>query len=175
MRVWIWGRGKGRGVRPRPAEAGGGDRDLVILVIAQTDASPAPISFPATLGLPVMVPFVCTRWGNDARACGGCGDRNAVQMHYKCSLMYSTWPVAGPNSPGAPAPQFRSSNGCAPGHESVRTLGPVTVLVCLTTPHGCQTQPAADVRLSRGLPRRQPESSGDNFMQVTVSGGKLHP
>jgi len=31
-------------------DRGGGDRDLVILVIAQTDASPAPFSFPATLG-----------------------------------------------------------------------------------------------------------------------------
>jgi len=50
VRVWIWGRGEGRGVRPRPPEERGGDRDLVILVIARTDASPAPSSFPATLG-----------------------------------------------------------------------------------------------------------------------------
>jgi len=96
-------------------------------------------------------------------------------MHYKCSFIYSTWPVAGPNSPGASAPQFRSSHGCAPGHDSVMAVGPVSVTVCLTTRHGCQTQPAVDVRLSSGLPRRQPMSSGDNFMQVTVCGGKLHP
>jgi len=96
-------------------------------------------------------------------------------MHYKCSLIYSTWPVAGPNSPGAPEPQFGSSDGCASGHDSVRAVGPVSVTVCLTTRHGCKTQPAADVTLSSGLPGMQPESSGDNFMPVTGSGGKLHP
>jgi len=122
-----------------------------------------------------MVPFVRTRWGNDARACGGCVDGDAVQMHYNCSLIYLTWPVAGPDSPGAPAPLFRSSHGCAPGHDSVRAVWPVSVTMCLTTRHGCQTQPAADVRLSSGLPGRQPKSSGDNFLQVTVNGGKLHP
>jgi len=92
-------------------------------------------------------------------------------MHYKCILIYLTWSVAGPNSPGAPAPQFRSN----PGHDSVRVVCPVSVMMCLTTQHGCQTQPAADVRLSSGLPGRQPKSSGDNFMRVTVCGGKLHP
>jgi len=96
-------------------------------------------------------------------------------MHSKCGLIYSTWPVAGPNSPGAAARQFKSSHGCAPGHDSVKAVGPVSVTVCLTTRHGCQTQQAADVRLSSGLPVRQPESSGDNFMQETVSGGKLYP
>jgi len=96
-------------------------------------------------------------------------------MHYNCILIYSTWPVAGPDSPGAPAPQFRSSHGCAAGHDSVRAVCPVSVTVCLTTRHGCQTQPAAYVRLSSGLPGRQPKSCGDNFMQVTASGGKLHP
>jgi len=50
----------------------------------------------------------------------------------------------------------------------------VSSTVCLTTRHGCQTQQAADVRRSCGLPRRQRKSSGDNFMQVTVSGSKLH-
>jgi len=122
-----------------------------------------------------MVPFVYARWGNDAPACGGCVDGDAVQIHYNCSLIYSTWPVAGPNSPESPAPQFRSSHGCVPGHDSVRAVGPVSVTVCLTTRHGCQTQPAADVRLSSGLPGRQPESSCDNCMPVTGSGGKLHP
>jgi len=96
-------------------------------------------------------------------------------MHYKRSLIYSTWPVAVPNSPGAPEPQVRSSHGCAPGHDSVRAVGLVSVTVCLTTQNGCQTQPAADVRQSSGLPGRLPESSGDNFIQVIVSGGKLHP
>ena len=98
-----------------------------------------------------------------------------MQRHYKCSLNYSTWPVAGPNLPGAPAPQFRSRNGCAPGHDSVRAVGPVSVTVFLTTRYGCRTKPAADVMLSSGLPGRQPKSSGDNIMQVTVCGGKLHP
>ena len=96
-------------------------------------------------------------------------------MHYKCSLIYSTWPVAGPNSPEAPAPQFRSSHGCAPGHDSVRAVGSVSVSVCLTSRHGCQTQMAANTRLSSGLPGRHPVSSGENFMQVPVSNGKLHP
>jgi len=54
-------------------------------------------------------------------------------------------------------------------------VGPVSATVCLTTRNGCQTQPAADVRQSNGLPGWLPESSGDNFMQMTVSGGKLHP
>jgi len=44
-----------------------------------------------------------------------------------------------------------------------------------TTRNGFQTQQAADVRLSSGLPGRQLKSSGDNFMQLTASGGKLRP
>jgi len=96
-------------------------------------------------------------------------------MYYQCTLIYSTSPVAGPNSPGAPAPQFRSSHGCAPGHDSVKAVGPVSVRVYLIIRHGCQTQQAADVRLSSGLPGSQPETSGDNLMQVTVSGVEVHP
>ena len=52
---------------------------------------------------------------------------------------------------------------------------PVSATVCLITRHGSQTQQAADVRLSSGLPGRQLKSSGDKFMQVTASGGKLNP
>jgi len=100
---------------------------------------------------------------------------DAVQVHYKCNLINSTWPLYSPDSPGAPAPQFRSSHGCAPGHDSVRAVCPVSATVCLTTRHGCQTQQAADVRLESGLPGRQIKSSGNNFMEVTASGGKLHP
>jgi len=74
-----------------------------------------------------------------------------------------------------PAPQFRRSHGCAPERDTVRAVRPVSVTVSLTTRDGCQTPPAADVRLSSGLPERQPNSSGDNFMQRTASGGKLHP
>jgi len=80
-----------------------------------------------------------------------------------------------PDSPGAPEPQFGSSDGCASGHDSVRAVCPVSAAECLTTRHGCQTQQAADVRLSSGLPGRQLKTSGDNLMQVTASGGKLHP
>jgi len=50
----------------------------------------------------------------------------------------------------------------------------VSVTVCLTTRYRCLTQPAADVRLSSGQPGRQPKSNANNFMQVAVSGGKLH-
>jgi len=89
-------------------------------------------------------------------------DEDALQMHCKCSLICSTWPVAGPNSPGAPAPQFRTSHGCAAGNDSVRAVGPVSVTVCLTTRHGCQTQPADDLRLSSGLP-------GGSSSQVAIT------